>query len=1145
MARGNFNFKVKAGLETKEFKRGISSMQSMMAKFKSSFTNLAAGIGIGLGLDKLLGAIKDTSVKLDTAQNILKNVSTVTKTANSDFGRLSTTLNTYGDNLDFVNRLSNKYGQDVITLTQSYAQFIAACKNSSLSLKDQEKIFESITRAAGAFGMSEARMGDTMNAIIQMVSKGKISMEELRRQLGNNLPGAVSLMAKAAGVSVAQMEKMISDGKLLSDEILPQFADELNKATANANFDNLQISLNKFKNQWTALVDKIGAKDIYKGLVDNATGALKNLADNSTMYATIIKSSLWGALGSGLAVILGKSTQYVKNYRADLVREYDFITKELRSMQKAVRANSNAVWGGTLSSRVGVGTKVVTTDKNLINEAIQYNNLLIQSKKLYTEITGIESKQMTYAVKLAAKKNALLQAQLATLNKTTTPLVVQKGFLNTLSIGWKGITGWIGKAFSSLNAMLGPIGWTIIAIQTISAIAGKIVGQVKQEREERERIANLAKGSEDKINEKIAPTGQEIKNTKDLFENFKKFFNSGNMSGAEEFYKKLQGIIPALNKISFEELKKKGNAIDFVSDAVNNYTQALLKFAEANSIQSQISTDEKSIIDKQARIDDIKASGKPLEKWKTFVDASGTDIQRVPTDLGNEVNTLEKEIAALKAGIKTNQKKLETIKSDTTIDWKSLGGDDKANPVNPLAELLKTYKTDAKELKRLYEEGAITAEDYSEKLNNLNKKAYESAVKDSDFNINDIIKKVTNGEYISTLEQFYYNLATAVATATADVAYKKVLKELDKEIKKLDKEIDDEIEKLNKWNKFQKEKIGPRDTTFDYKKSNVDKAADEYDYYTKKVKEAEEEIELLQERFKNGWNDSALKQLKTLEGNLELLTKQAKSWKEAMALEEMAEDLRNFQNELNSIGFNLMDYGMGGLNGMVSTIDSVVSSFERLKEVSENVDATDWEKFMASWSVFEGIMNGVFNVFSSVNAIMELSNALIDIQNKKKATLNALLMQENTLQAANAGVTSTAAGAAIADASATATEAAASAGLISAKSGEAIANATSSGAKMPFPFNLLAIAAGVSAVIAALAAVSKFETGGIVGGNSTKGDKNLARLNSGEMILNKAQQGTLFKAISSGNLGGGGGEWRVRGCDLVKVLENEKSRRKG
>ena len=325
----------------------------------------------------------------------------------------------------------------------------------------------------------------------------------------------------------------------------------------------------------------------------------------------------------------------------------------------------------------------------------------------------------------------------------------------------------------------------------------------------------------------------------------------------------------------------------------------------------------------------------------------------------------------------------------------------------------------------------------------------------------------------------------------------------------------------------------------------MDRAADEYDYYTQKVEEAKKEIELLQEVFKNGWNDDGLKQLKNLQGNLDLLTKQAKSWKEAMALEEMAEDLRNFQNELNNIGFNFMDYGMGGLNGVVSTIDGLVSAFERIKELSDDVDATGWEKFMASWGVFETIMDGVFNTFSAVNAIMELSNALTDIQNKKKATLNALLMQENALKTANAAITTTAAGAATANASATATEAAAAAINTKAKSKEAIANVTASAAKLPTPFNILAISAGVAAVIAALAAVSKFETGGIVGGNSTKGDKNLARLNSGEMILNKAQQGTLFKAISSGNLGGGGGEWKVKGTDLIKVIDNTKKRMKG
>ena len=75
-----------------------------------------------------------------------------------------------------------------------------------------------------------------------------------------------------------------------------------------------------------------------------------------------------------------------------------------------------------------------------------------------------------------------------------------------------------------------------------------------------------------------------------------------------------------------------------------------------------------------------------------------------------------------------------------------------------------------------------------------------------------------------------------------------------------------------------------------------------------------------------------------------------------------------------------------------------------------------------------------------------------------------------------------------------------------AKSGEAVAKATASGAALPFPANIAAIAAGVAAVMAALATISGgFATGGVVGGTSTHGDKKFARVNSGEMILNKFQ----------------------------------------
>ena len=98
---------------------------------------------------------------------------------------------------------------------------------------------------------------------------------------------------------------------------------------------------------------------------------------------------------------------------------------------------------------------------------------------------------------------------------------------------------------------------------------------------------------------------------------------------------------------------------------------------------------------------------------------------------------------------------------------------------------------------------------------------------------------------------------------------------------------------------------------------------------------------------------------------------------------------------------------------------------------------------------------------------------------------------------------------------ATAADTAATITNTAAKSGEAIASATASGASMPFPYNLIAIAAGVAAVVAALASVSgAFANGGIVGGSSPSGDKLLARVNSGEMILNGAQQSRLFNFIN-------------------------------
>ena len=122
--------------------------------------------------------------------------------------------------------------------------------------------------------------------------------------------------------------------------------------------------------------------------------------------------------------------------------------------------------------------------------------------------------------------------------------------------------------------------------------------------------------------------------------------------------------------------------------------------------------------------------------------------------------------------------------------------------------------------------------------------------------------------------------------------------------------------------------------------------------------------------------------------------------------------------------------------------------------------------------------------------------------------------------------------------------------LTAAEEGEALAAGTASAAKLPFPYNLGAIASIVAeliAVFATIASYSKFAEGGIVGGNTSIGDYNLARVNKGEMILNGKQQSHLFNMLNGigvpeSNGVSGNVVFRISGNDLVGTLNNYNKR---
>ena len=101
----------------------------------------------------------------------------------------------------------------------------------------------------------------------------------------------------------------------------------------------------------------------------------------------------------------------------------------------------------------------------------------------------------------------------------------------------------------------------------------------------------------------------------------------------------------------------------------------------------------------------------------------------------------------------------------------------------------------------------------------------------------------------------------------------------------------------------------------------------------------------------------------------------------------------------------------------------------------------------------------------------------------------------------------------------------------------AVSGAASSVSSIPFVGPMLAVAAAAS-VLAAIMNVPNFAEGGNVIGGSNYMDGITARVSSGEMIMNEADQKKLYNAIHSGELGGGSSRTVVTGEQIVTVVNN-------
>lgn len=158
--------------------------------------------------------------------------------------------------LKMVEADADRLGTSLRGAAEGYSRFAVAARSGGASAEETFFVFSKMSEVSRVFKLSAEEQKRVFKALEQMMSKGKIQAEELSQQLGDSLPGAMSMMAKAMKMSPAELFKAMEKGQV-SAKNLVLFANEYAKAVKDqvvtaskswqAELQRLDTSLYKFR----------------------------------------------------------------------------------------------------------------------------------------------------------------------------------------------------------------------------------------------------------------------------------------------------------------------------------------------------------------------------------------------------------------------------------------------------------------------------------------------------------------------------------------------------------------------------------------------------------------------------------------------------------------------------------------------------------------------------------------------------------------------------------------------------------------------------------------------------------------------------------------------------------------------------------
>lgn len=222
-------------------RKGLISISTQLAEAQQGLQRLAASMAGAFTFRELVNA----AAQMESMREGLRAVSGSAEQAGKD--------------MDFVRTVANRVGADVTQVGQAFLGLQAATKGTAVEGEPTRQVFEAVATAMGKAGKSASETQNALVALSQMASKGTVSMEELRGQLGEALPGALQAAANGLGITTQDLIKLVEEGQIAASDLFPALSKGLNDLYGGAPAaQTLSQEITNIKNAFTEMAANIG-----------------------------------------------------------------------------------------------------------------------------------------------------------------------------------------------------------------------------------------------------------------------------------------------------------------------------------------------------------------------------------------------------------------------------------------------------------------------------------------------------------------------------------------------------------------------------------------------------------------------------------------------------------------------------------------------------------------------------------------------------------------------------------------------------------------------------------------------------------------------------------------------------------------------